>query len=239
MAPKRKRKITVLIPCYNEEDGIVHVLRQIPHDTLERFGYETRVIVVDNNSTDKTARVARQEGARVISEPRQGKGNALRTGLQNVEQDSGYVVIVDGDDTYKCQEILRMIEPLEHDFCDIVVGSRLGGKISDQAFSRHHRMANWVFTFLVRHFYNANITDTLSGFISMKKEVADAVNNQLTVDDFRVEMELITKAVRMGFEMASVPITYDRRIGYSKIQSYTDGAKILHTFFKNFYWRPE
>lgn len=230
--------ISIVIPCHNEEDGIKHVLLHIPYQNLKRFGYQTEVIVVDNNSTDKTAKIAKELGATVLKEKRKGKGFALKTGLKAINPQASYIVIIDGDDTYKGTEIMRMIEPLEQDFCDIVVGSRLSGRIHDSAISGHHRVANWAFTFLVRHFYKANITDTLSGYISLKKEVLENMLDHLTAHDFRIEMEMITKAKRLGYYLTSVPITYGKRRGHSKLESYYDGIRILHTFFKNFFWKP-
>ncbi len=231
--------ISILIPCHNEEEGIVHVINGLPHDKIQKYGYKTEVIVIDNNSTDQTAHRARKTGAKVVFEKKKGKGNALKTGIKAIHQDSKYVIIIDGDDTYKIHELFRMIEPLEHDFCDIVVGSRLSGKIKDKAFSTHHRVANWAFTFLVRHFYKANVTDTLSGFISMKRKVADHILQHLHAQDFRIEMELITKSVKLGYEITSVPITYDTRRGESKIESFRDGFKILDTLLNNLTWRPK
>lgn len=238
IASKPKQIISIVIPCHNEEEGIAHVLDLIPYDRLHKAGFETEVIVIDNNSTDKTAEIAQAHGATVIPEKRKGKGRALKTGLQAVNEKSNFIVIVDGDDTYKLHEIFRMVEPLDSDFCDIVVGSRLSGRMLDEAFSDHHRLANWGFTFLVRHFYKANITDTLSGFISMKKKVADDVVQFLQTHDFRIEMELITKSVKLGYNLTSVPITYDKRRGQSKLQSFSDGFKILKTLLSNFSWKP-
>ncbi len=231
--------ISILIPCHNEEEGIVHVLKELPYEKIHKYGYKTEVIVIDNNSTDKTAEHAKKNGAKVIFEKKKGKGNALKTGLRAVHPESKFVIIIDGDDTYKIHELFRMIEPLEHDFCDIVVGSRLGGKIKDEAFSTHHRLANWAFTFLVRHFYKANVTDTLSGYISMKRKVADEIWEHLKAQDFRIEMELITKSVKLGYYITSVPITYDKRRGESKIESFRDGYKILDTLLNNLTWRPQ
>lgn len=240
MSTTNKAKlISIVIPCHNEQEGIGYVLKNIPYDNLARFGYETEVIVVDNNSTDKTGAVAKELGATVITEKRKGKGFALKTGLRAINPKSEYIIIIDGDDTYKGKEMLRMIEPLENDFCDIVIGSRLSGRIQDAAFSPHHRIANWAFTFLVRHFYKANITDTLSGYISLKKHVLEDLLNHLTAHDFRIEMELITKAKRLGYYLTSVPITYAERKGHSKLESYYDGIRILHMFLKNFWWKPK
>jgi len=119
------KKITILIPCYNEEEGIAHVIEGIPIKRLRHFGFTTEVVVVDNNSTDETAAVARSLGAIVIHEPKKGKGNAMRTAFKTVSDDTDFVVMLDGDHTYKAGEIPRLIEPLASDFCDVVVGSRL------------------------------------------------------------------------------------------------------------------
>lgn len=238
MTPTRNI-LNIVIPCYNEEEGIAHVLSQIPYKRLDSLGYQTEVLVINNNSTDNTGEVARKLGARVIDEKKKGKGNAMLRGFQEVHPKAKFIVMMDGDDTYKAHEIIRIVEPLENDFCDIVVGSRLGGKIRDESLIFHHRLANWGFTFLVRQFYRANITDTLSGFFSFKKQAVDSLMPHLKSTDFSIEMEMITKAKRLGYDLHSVPITYDRRRGESKLESFSDGTKILTTFFKNLFWRPE
>jgi dolichol-phosphate mannosyltransferase len=230
-------RITVIIPCYNEEEGIIHVLEGLPRERMNSKGFEIEVIVVDNNSTDNTSKNASRFDVKLIHEKRKGKGHALRAGLKAIHPDSNYIVIIDGDDTYKLHELYRMLEPLEADFSDIVVGSRLGGRMLDKSFSTLHRIGNWFFTFLVRHFYGANITDVLSGYISMKRPVALSVLEHLTVDDFRVEMEIVTKSVKMGYTLTSVPITYDKRRGTSKLVSFADGSRILQTLLVNVGWK--
>ena len=157
------KKITVVIPCYNEEDGIAAVVRSFPRAALRRQGYLLEVLVVDNNSKDQTAEVARAAGARVLHEPQQGKGNAIRAGFYNISDDTDYVVMCDGDDTYKAHEILRLVEPLDSGFCDVVIGSRLSGKIAEGSMKGLNRLGNWGFSFLVRYIYGVNVTDTLTG----------------------------------------------------------------------------
>ena len=102
---KKFKKITLMVPCYNEEASIASVIEGIPLKKLNHAGFKIEVLVIDNNSTDKTAEIARSKGARVISEPNQGKGNAIRTGFKSIPKDVDYVVMVDGDDTYKTTEI--------------------------------------------------------------------------------------------------------------------------------------
>ena len=97
---------------------------------------------------------------------------------------------------------------------------------------------NWGFTFLVRQCYKANVTDVLSGFFAWKKGVIDFLSVHIESEGFSIEMEMITKMVKLGFEMYSVPITYDVRKGETKISSLKDGIAILYTFSKNIFWNP-
>jgi|WetSurMetagenome_2_1015567.scaffolds.fasta_scaffold311428_2 dolichol-phosphate hexosyltransferase len=231
--------ITVLIPCYNEERGISAVIRDIPRDVLFNMGYHVEVVVIDNNSTDRTVELARQLGANVIIEPKRGKGNAMKTGFLSINEDTDYVVMLDGDDTYKPTEIPRLIEPLESNFCDVIVGSRLGGKTLQGSLKFPNRIANWAYAFLVRHFYRANVTDVLSGFFSWRREALDHLKLHLNSDGFAIEMEMITKIVKLGYRIYSVPITYDVRKGESKIHAFDDGVRILKMFFQNLNWTPD
>ena len=126
----KKEKITILIPCYNEEHGIAKVLDGIPHYVLDKHGFESKVIVIDNNSSDRTGEIAEGKGAHVIFEHAQGKGNAIRRAFNCIDSDTAYVVMLDGDNTYDPGEMLRLIEPIANDFCDVVIGSRLAGKVA-------------------------------------------------------------------------------------------------------------
>lgn len=232
------KKVTIIIPCYNEEKGIGKVIDSIPVHKLEKNNYITEIIVIDNNSTDKTAEVAKSRNIRLIKETRKGKGIAIQTGFDHVTEDTNYIVMLDGDNTYKGSEIIRMLEPLESKFSDVVVGSRLNGKLKRGSLIFQNRVANWAYTFLVRHFYNANTTDVLSGYYAWKKEVVDAVKPYITSTGFSIEMEMTIKLVRMGYEICSVPITYDRREGFTKVETIKDGLLVLHMFAKNFFWKP-
>jgi|WetSurMetagenome_2_1015567.scaffolds.fasta_scaffold25286_4 glycosyltransferase involved in cell wall biosynthesis len=233
------KRITVLIPCYNEEAGIGPVIDGVPVESLSRFGFEANIVVVDNNSNDKTAEIAKsKKEVLVVEEFSRGKGNALITAFKQVCDGSDYVVIIDGDNTYKPKEIMRLIEPLESGFCDVTVGSRIGGKTVRGSLEFSHRFVNWVFAFIVRQFYKANVTDALTGFWAMKSDVIKVLIPNLNSTDFTIEMEMITKIRKLGFSIYSMPITYDRRLGKSKLNSYSDGLKILYMFVKNLRWSP-
>lgn len=230
------KKLTILIPCHNEEKGIGTVIDTVPLRFLRKMGYITEIIVINNNSTDKTAQIAAKRKVTVIVEEKKGKGNAMMRGFKNISHDTSLVVMLDGDNTYKSKEIPRLIEPLMNDFCDVVIGSRLSGKIKKNSLRARNRLANWFYTFLVRHFYRANTTDVLSGFFAWKKEVIDNLIPHLDVEGFEIEMEMITKMTKLGFEMYSVPITYDQREGETKVEALKDGIRILGVFFKNILW---
>src|SRR5476651_262419 len=118
------KKILVIIPCYNEEASIASVIAGFPSARLAALGYMLDVLVIDNNSKDRTSAVALGAGAQVIHELRKGKGNAMRTGFANIPEGTDYVAMLDGDGTYHAEEIFRLIEPLDSGFCDVVIGSR-------------------------------------------------------------------------------------------------------------------
>lgn len=233
------KKLTVLIPCYNEEDGVGAVIDNIPHSTLYKLGISTEVLVIDNNSKDRTAKIATSKGAKVIYEKRQGKGNALRTGFKSITEDTDYVIMLDGDNTYKSAEILRMVEPLYSDFCDVVIGSRLSGHLEEGAMTGFNRTGNWLFTFLVRYFYHGNVTDVCTGYFAWKREVVQELVKHLDSTGYAIEMEMVTKMAKLGYRIYSVPITYDYRAGRSALSPIRDGARIIRMWMKNLFWVPK
>lgn len=232
------KKVTVVIPCYNEEKGIAAVIDGFPREQLRHHGYQLDVLVVDNNSSDRTTEVAREAGAVVVHEPKQGKGNAIRTAFYNISEDTDYVVMIDGDDTYKSTEILRLIELLDSGFCDVVIGSRMGGKMKEGSMKGFNRLGNWGFSFLVRTIYKVNVTDTLTGYFAWKRDVIVDLRQHLKSAGFAIEMEMITKMARMGHQIYSVPITYAPRLGESSLRPIHDGFRILREFARQLHWRP-
>ena len=236
---KKLQKITILIPCHNEERGIGTVIDTVPLRVLRRLGFKTEIIVINNNSTDRTTHVAEKRKVTIIHETKKGKGNAMMAGFNYLDDETKFVVMLDGDNTYKSKEIIRMIEPLMSNFCDVVIGSRLQGKMKKDSLRFRNRVVNWGYTFLVRQFYRANTTDVLSGFFAWKKEVVDKLKPHIDSDGFEIEMEMITKMVKLNFEIYSVPITYDVREGHTKINPLDDGIRILRVFFRNLFWTPD
>jgi dolichol-phosphate hexosyltransferase len=234
----KKKKIAALIPCYNEAGGIAAVIKSFPSEKIRSHGYEIEIIVIDNNSKDKTAEIAKKHGATVLHEPKQGKGHAMRLGFRKIPRDADYVVMLDGDNTYRPEEILRMVEPLESQFSTVVIGSRLGGRLIDGAMTSMNRLGNWCFSHMVRYFYQVNVTDALTGYFAWTREALDRLTPNLESNGFAIEMEMVTKMARLGEEICSVPITYHPRAGETKLRPFRDGVPILWMFTKNLRWKP-
>jgi glycosyltransferase involved in cell wall biosynthesis len=232
------KRVTILIPCYNEEDGIADVIAGFPIKQLKAHGYIADVLVIDNNSTDRTAEVAATAGARVIHESKQGKGNAIRTGFYEIKHPTDFVVMLDGDDTYRPAEIIRLLEPINSGFCNVVIGSRLGGRISDGSMTNFNRLGNWIFSHFVRYAYHVNVTDVLTGYFAWHRTAIEKLRPHLKSQGFAIEMEMITKMARLGEDIYSVPISYNSRAGQSSLRPIRDGARILRMFAANLVWKP-
>jgi len=232
-------KLTLLIPCYNEASGIGEVISNIPSEQLKSMGYNTEVIVIDNNSTDETAQIARSSNATVINEPKQGKGHAILTGFKNIPSDSNLVAMIDGDASYDIKELPRLIEPIHNSFAEVIVGTRLNGRLYNGSMKGFNRFGNWFLTFLARVGYKSNITDVCSGFFVWKKCVVDDLSNHLKSNGFSIEMEMIAKMARLNYGCYSVPISYVQRNGFSSLRPIKDGFTIFHTWLKYLNWRPK
>jgi dolichol-phosphate mannosyltransferase len=232
------KKITILIPCYNEGAAIGNVIRKFPRQQLTARGYELDVLVIDNKSTDNTAEVAAAAGARVIYEPKPGKGNAIRAGFYNISDETSYVAMLDGDDTYRPEELLRLIEPIDSGFAKVIIGSRMHGRIQSGSMKRFNHLGNRVYSRLVRSAYKITVTDVLTGYYAWSAEVIQALRPHLKAQDFTIEMEMMTKMARLGYQIYCVPISYDARMGSSNLKPLRDGSRILKTYISNLHWQP-
>jgi glycosyltransferase involved in cell wall biosynthesis len=232
-----KYLVTVIIPCFNEAEGITKVIKGFHKGLLIKDVFAFDILVVDNDSSDDTANVARKAGARVITETKRGKGNAMITGFAHIHPKADYVMMIDGDNTYRPEEALRMLEPLHSNFCDVVVGSRLAGRIRNGAMTPLNRGGNWIFAHMVRIIYHLNVTDVFSGYFAWKREIIDEIAPHFHAAGFAIEMEMITKMAKMKCQVNSVPISLHLRTGQSSLRPFHDGAKILKTFTRNLTWK--
>jgi dolichol-phosphate mannosyltransferase len=146
--------------------------------------------------------------------------------------------MLDGDNTYQPKEAMRLIELLDSGFCNVALGSRIGGRISDGSMTTFNRAGNWIFSHLVRYVYRVNVTDVLTGYFAWTRETVERLRPHLLSDGFAIEMEMITKMARLGEEIYSVPISYHARSGESSLHPIYDGFRILWMFTKNCFWKP-
>jgi glycosyltransferase involved in cell wall biosynthesis len=212
--------VSVVIPCFNEEEGVAHVLRGMPD-------YVDEVIVVDNNSTDGTAEVARELGAIVIHEARKGYGSAYQAGLPAATGD--IVATVDGDGTYPSTMIAPLIDALLAGGLDFISASRF--PLQDpRAMRRRNWLGNMVLTWTTRVLYWRWIADSQSGMWVFRRSALRWVRPRETGMAFSEEIKLealLAPQVRFGER----PIAYYERIGETKLFTWQDGFKNLWFLF--------
>ncbi len=229
--PEARGTIAVLVPCYNEALTVGKVV-----DDFHRELPEATVYVYDNNSSDGTADIAREHGAVVVHEPRQGKGNVVRQMLRDIDAD--YYVMVDGDDTYPAEAARSLLEPLMRGEADTVVGDRLSNQSYEEENSRaFHGFGNDLVRWLIKLLYGFRYADVMTGYRSFTYAFAKTL--PVLSPGFEIETELSIHAVDKGWRIAQVPIVYrDRPEGsYSKLSTFSDGAKVLRmigSLFKDY-----
>ena len=218
-------KIAVLIPCYNEAATIAKVVGDFRAALPEAVIY-----VYDNNSTDDTAALARAAGAVVRREPRQGKGNVIRTMFRDV--DARCYLMVDGDDTYPAEYARQMADAVLLDHADMVVGDRLSSTYFTENKRPFHNVGNVLVRKLVNRFFHGQIVDIMTGYRAFSRLF---VKSYPTLSrGFEIETEMSIHALDKNFSLVTVPVDYrDRPAGsQSKLNTYTDGAKVLMTIFR-------
>lgn len=219
-------KIAVLIPCYNEEMTIEKVIKDFKKELPEADIY-----VYDNNSKDKTAEIARNNGAIVKHEYRQGKGNVVRSMFRDIEAD--IYVMVDGDDTYPAEEVHKLIEPIRNKEADMVIGDRLTNGTYKQENKRpFHRFGNNIVKNSINKLFTTNLKDIMTGYRVFNKMFVK--NMPVMSPKFEIETEMTLHALDKKFIIKEIPITYrDRPSGsFSKLNTIKDGIKVMETIIK-------
>ncbi len=212
-------KIVILIPCFNEETTIEKVI----HD-FNRTIPEAEIIVFDNNCTDKTVPLARKAGARIIREPRQGKGFVIASMFKKVEAD--YYVLVDGDDTYSAEHVWELLKPVIEKSADMAVATRFN-EYTKNSFRPLHVFGNNLVKFLVNWIFVNNLTDIMSGYRAYNRELVESV--PILSSGFEVETEMTIRVLDYGFKIAEVPIPYRERPegSFSKLRTFHDGTRVI------------
>lgn len=220
-------RVAVLIPCYNEAITIAKVVADVRQALPS-----ARIIVCDNNSTDDTARIARQAGAQVMTEPRQGKGNVLRSLFRNIDADC--YVIIDGDDTYHVDQLPLMTQMVLNDGVDMVVGDRISSSYLKVNQRRFHNFGNLLIRFLINKLFKSSVPDMLSGLRAFSP--AFVKNFPILSQGFEIETEMTIYALDNNFVVRSVPVGYNNRPegSTSKLNTFSDGFKVIKTIFSLF-----
>lgn len=227
-------KVAVLIPCYNEALTIEKVVKD-----FKAALPEADIYVYDNNSTDDTAKIAKEAGAIVRFEARQGKGNVIRSMFREIDADC--YVMTDGDDTYPAEYAREMVNLVLDKKVDMVIGDRLSTTYFKENKRPFHNFGNS----LVRYFINTlfsdkkNIVDVMTGYRAFSPLFVKTF--PILSEGFEIETEMTIHALDKNLLLESLPVTYrDRPEGSeSKLSTYSDGAKVLLTIF-NLYrnYRP-
>jgi glycosyltransferase involved in cell wall biosynthesis len=222
-------KIIVIIPAFNEAKSIAKVVQEIPKDLVHE------IVVVNNNSSDETSEMARQAGATVLDEFRQGYGFACLKGIEYAKkQNPDMVVFLDADYSDYPEEMRLLIKPIIDQNYDMVIGSRALGKRQFGSMTIPQIFGNWLATNLLRLFYSVEYSD-LGPFRAIKFEQLLALNMQDTTYGWTVEMQV--KAAKMKMKTTEIAVNYKRRIGKSKVSGTVKGTilagyKIIITIFK-------
>ncbi len=226
----KKPIIKVIIPAINEEESIAKVIAEIPEIITE-------IIVINNGSTDTTAKVANDAGATVLNEPNKGYGNACLKGLDYIDTNTlkpDIVVFLDGDYSDYPEEMTAILKPILSEKIDFVVGARASELREKGSMTIPQRFGNWLATFLMRLLFKSNFTD-LGPFRAIKYSSLKKLNMQDKTYGWTVEMQL--KVLKNKITYKEVPVRYKKRIGTSKVSGTIKGAifagfKILGWIFK-------
>lgn len=216
-------RIAVLVPCYNEEAAVATVVADF-REALPA----AEIYVYDNNSRDNTAAVAREAGAIVRGERRQGKGHVVRRMFADVEAD--IYVLVDGDATYDAPSAPRMIDMLLEEHLDMVVGLRIDQ--SQAAYRLGHRTGNRMLTGFLSSTFGHAFKDILSGYRVFSRRFVKSF--PVLSDGFEIETELAVYALELSLPVAEVETPYYARPegSFSKLNTWRDGFRILGTMLK-------
>ena len=219
---KEKKKIAVLIPCYNESKTIEKVVKDYKK-TLP----EADIYVYDNNSSDGTDEIAKKAGAIVKYEYRQGKGNVIRSMFRQIDADC--YLMIDGDDTYPSENAREMCNLILEGKADMVIGDRLSSTYFTENKRPFHNLGNKMVRFLINKLFKNNVKDIMTGYRAFSYEFVKGF--PVLSKGFEIETEMTIHAVDKNFKLVEVPVNYkDRPEGSeSKLNTYSDGFKVLKT----------
>jgi glycosyltransferase involved in cell wall biosynthesis len=227
--------IAFIIPALNEEVALPPMLDGLRAALDAAVCADADIVVVDNGSRDATASVARKRGARVVSEPRRGYGQACLAGIAALSNETWIVVFLDADGSDDPEDLVRLLTPVRGGDADLALGSRTAAARQSGVFTPQQAFGNWLATGLMRVFFGARYTD-LGPFRVIRRDALERLKMQDTNFGWTIEMQI--KAHRLGLKALEIPVNYRKRIaGESKISgnlvgTVRAGCKILWTIAK-------
>ena len=221
---EKRPDLSVILPCLNEEKNIGRCIAEVSA-FAKRRGLTAEVIVVDNGSTDRTARIAASRGAVVIPEKHRGYGRAIRTGLAHSR--GNVIVIADGDSTYDLIHLEKFYFPLVSGRADVIIGNRFAGGTEEGAMPLLHRLGVPFLSELGRIRFGVKIRDFHCGLRSLTREAAQRL--RLRTDGMEFATELIAEAKRAGLRIGQTPTGLRKplRARSSKLRTFRDGLRHL------------
>ena len=216
------KKIAVIIPCYNESKTIEKVVKE-----YKEVLPEADIYVYDNNSSDGTDEIARNAGAIVRYETKQGKGNVIRTMFREINADC--YLMVDGDDTYPSESAREMCNYVLENNVDMVIGDRLSSTYFKENKRPFHNFGNKLVENLINRIFKSNIVDIMTGYRAFSYNFVKTF--PILSKGFEIETEMSIHAIDKNFTLKEVPVQYrDRPTGSeSKLNTFSDGIKVIKT----------
>lgn len=220
-------KIAVLIPCYNEIKTIAKVVKNYKEALPEADIY-----VYDNNSVDETDKIAKEAGAIVRYERRQGKGNVIRSMFHQIDADC--YLMIDGDDTYPAENARQMCVEVLSGEADMVIGDRLSSTYFEENKRPFHNIGNVTVRYLINKLFHSNVRDIMTGYRAFSRDFVKMF--PVLSKGFEIETEMTIHALDKNMLLKEIPVTYrDRPAGsVSKLNTYSDGMKVIFTIFRLF-----
>ena len=222
-----KKKIAVIIPCYNESVTIEKVVKE-----YKKVLPEADIYVYDNNSTDGTDVIANKAGAIVKYEYKQGKGNVIRSMFRDIDADC--YLMIDGDDTYPCESAREMCDYILDGKADMVIGDRLSSTYFKENKRAFHNFGNKLVRLLINKLFKSKIKDIMTGYRAFSYDFVKTF--PVLSKGFEIETEMTIHALDKNFKLVEIPVEYrDRPDGsVSKLNTFSDGIKVLKTIARLF-----
>jgi glycosyltransferase involved in cell wall biosynthesis len=222
------KKLTIVIPALNEELGIEKTIRAVPRAEIDKIGYRTQVLVVDNGSDDRTAELAARAGAEVVPEPNRGYGTALKKGFAAAAGD--VIVTADADATYPLEDIPRLVQILDAENLDFITTNRFA-LLQKEAMSNRNKVGNAILSWTMRLLFRLRIEDSQSGMWVFRRDILKKL--KLT-SNTPLSQEIKIEACHFAHcHWREVPIQYRPRSGKAKLGGWKVGTgNLIHLIKK-------